>query len=178
MILEYEGKRPQIGRNVFVAPNATLIGDVVLEDGASIWFGAVLRADQNQILIQAGANVQDNAVLHTNAEDGPTVIGPDVTIGHAVTMEGCRIGRGSVIGMNAVVLGGAEIGEGSVVGAGSVVSANFKLPAGHLAAGVPAQIKKPLSGAAAEAVASSAAHYYHLRDSYLAQGVGLPTDQE
>ncbi len=174
MILEYNGKRPQIGRNVFIAPNATLIGDVVIEEGASVWFGAVLRADQNQILVQAGANIQDNAVLHTNEEDGPTVVGPDVTIGHAVTMEGCRIGRGSVIGMNAVVLGGAEIGEASMVAAGSVVGAYFKLPAGHLAAGVPAVVKKPLSGGAAAAVETSAAHYHHLRDAYLALGIGQP----
>ncbi len=171
MIIEYQGKRPQIGRNVFIAPNATLIGDVVVEDGASIWFGVVLRADQNQILIQAGANVQDNAVLHTNDEDGPTVVGPDVTIGHSVTMEACRIGRGAVIGMNAVVLGGVEVGEGAMVAAGSVVGAYAKIPAGHLAAGVPAVVKKPLSDASARAVEHSAPEYHRLRDSYLAQGI-------
>ncbi|MBN9388871.1 MAG: gamma carbonic anhydrase family protein [Chloroflexi bacterium] len=174
MIISYNGKVPRIGPNVFVAPNATLIGDVIIEEGASIWFGVVLRADQNQIIVRAGANIQDNSVLHTNEEDGPTEVGPDATIGHAVTMEGCRIGRNAVIGMNAVVLGGAEVGEGAMVAAGSVVGARFKVPDGHLAAGVPAVVKKPLSGAALEAVEVSAAHYHHLRDQYLGEGVGRP----
>lgn len=172
MLIEYNGKQPQIGQNVFIAPNAMLIGDVILEEGVSIWFGAVLRADQNQIVVGAGSNVQDNAVLHTNEENGPTIVGSNVNIGHAVTMEGCRIGDGAVIGMNTVILGGAEIGERAMVAAGAVVGVNFKVPAGHLAAGVPATVKKPLSGAAAEAVETSAAHYHKLRDSYLRQGIG------
>ncbi|HEX2910012.1 MAG TPA: gamma carbonic anhydrase family protein [Chloroflexia bacterium] len=174
MLIEFNGKKPRIGQNVFIAPNATLIGDVVVEDGASIWFGAVLRADQNQIVVEAGANIQDNSVLHTNDEDGPTVVGANVTIGHNVTMEGCRIEANAVIGMNAVVLGGAVIGEGSMIGAGSVVGAYFNVPAGHLAVGIPAAVKKPLSGAALEAVQHSAEHYHHLRDTYLKHGVGIP----
>ena len=171
MIVSYNGKRPQIGPNVFVAPNATLIGDVIIEEGASIWFGVVLRADQNQIIVRAGANIQDNSVLHTNEDDGPTEVGPDVTVGHSVTMEGCRIGRSAVIGMNAVVLGGAEIGERAMVAAGAVVGAYFKVPEGHLAAGIPAVVKKPLSGAALEAVNTSAGHYHHLRDEYLKNNI-------
>lgn len=176
MIIEYNGKRPKIGKNVFIAPNATLIGEVIVEDGASIWFGAVLRADQNQLLVQAGANIQDNAVLHTNKSDGPTIIGPNATIGHCVTLEGCRIGSGALIGMNAVVLGGAEIGEGAMIAAGSVVGAFAKIPGGHLAAGAPAQVKKPLSGESAKAVGHGGAEYHQLRDSYLAQGIGKPED--
>lgn len=176
MIIEYNGKRPRIGQNVFVAPNATLIGDVVLEDGVSIWFGAVLRGDQNQILVQAGANIQDNSVLHTNSEDGPTIVGPNVNVGHSVSMEACRIGAGSVIGMNAVILGGAEIGERVMVAAGAVISPYAKFPAEHLVAGVPAVIKKPLSEGSASAVAHSAATYHRLRDSYLAQNIGKPEE--
>jgi carbonic anhydrase/acetyltransferase-like protein (isoleucine patch superfamily) len=174
LIIEYNGKRPMIGPNVFIAPNATLIGDVVIEEGASIWFGVVLRADQNRIIVRAGANIQDNSVLHTNEDNGPTEVGPDATVGHAVTMEGCRIGRSAVIGMNAVVLGGAEIGDRAMVAAGAVVGAYFKVPEGHLAAGIPASVKKPLSGAALEAVDTSAGHYHHLRDAYLKMGVGRP----
>ncbi len=172
MIIEFDGKRPQIGHNVFIAPNAALIGDVVVEDGASIWFGVVLRGDQNQIVIGAGANVQDNSVLHTNAEDGPTIVGANATLGHGVAMEACRIGQNSVIGMNAVILGGAEIGENAMVAAGAVVGGYFKVPAGHLAAGVPAVVKKPLSGAAAKAVETSAEEYHHLREKYLEKGIG------
>lgn len=173
MILEYNGKRPQIGQNVFIAPNAVIIGDVIIEDGASIWFGVVLRADQNQIIIKAGANVQDNSVLHTNDASGPTYVGENVTVGHSVSMEGCRIEAGAVIGMNAVVLEGAEIGAGAMVAAGAVVGINFQVPAGHLAAGVPAQVKKPISGAAAHSIEISAAHYHEFRDNYLQQGHGL-----
>jgi carbonic anhydrase/acetyltransferase-like protein (isoleucine patch superfamily) len=174
VLIELEGKKPQIGQNVFIAPTAVLIGDVVVEDGASIWFGVVLRGDQNQIVIGQGSNIQDNSVLHTNDEDGPTVVGPNATIGHSVTMEGCRIGAGAVIGMNAVVLGGAEVGEGAMVAAGAVVGGYAKIPAGHLAAGVPAVVKKPLSGAAAKAVEHSAPEYHHLRELYLKHGYGKP----
>lgn len=173
MIIEYEGKRPQIAEGVFIAPNAVIIGDVVIEKGASIWFGVVLRADHNQIFIGEGANVQDNSVLHTNEEDGPTVIGPNVTIGHGVSMEGCRIEEKALIGMNSVVLGKAVVGAGSLVAAGSIVGVGMQIPAGHLAAGAPAVVKKPLSGAAAHAVEHSSHEYHQFRDKYLSQNLGL-----
>jgi carbonic anhydrase/acetyltransferase-like protein (isoleucine patch superfamily) len=172
MLIEYNGKCPHIGENVFIAPNAMLIGDVTIEDGASIWFGVVLRADQGQIIIKAGANIQDNSVLHTN-EVGPTYIGENVTIGHSVSMEGCRIERHAVIGMNTVVLEGATVGEGAMVAANSVVGINQQIPAGHLAAGAPAQVKKPLSGAAQKVVEESSLHYHELRNEYLRHGIGL-----
>src|SRR5689334_18613114 len=103
MIFEFEGKRPQIGKGVFVAPTAVLIGDVVLGDGSSIWYGAVLRADENKIIIGRNTSVQDNAVMHTTKEN-PTVLGDDVTIGHGALLEGCTVESGAVIGMGAVVL--------------------------------------------------------------------------
>lgn len=171
MIIEYKGKRPKIGENVFIAPTAVIIGDVTIERGASIWFGVVLRADTNSIIIGEGANIQDNAVLHTNPENGPTTIGPDVTIGHSVTMEGCTIERGCVIGMGSTVLGGAVVGEGAMVAANSLVAANASIPAGHLAAGSPAQVKKELSGGSLLAVQHSAPEYHELRDDYLAMNL-------
>ncbi len=172
MIIEYEGKRPQIAEGVFIAPTAVILGDVVIEKGASIWFGVVLRGDHNQIFIGEGANVQDNSVIHTSDTDLPTYIGPNVTIGHGVMMEGCRIERDALIGMNCVVLGSAVVGEGSLVAAGSVVGAGAQIPAHHLAAGAPAQVKRPISGAAANWIERAAPEYHEFRDKYLAQGLG------
>jgi len=171
MLIEYNGKRPQVAEGVFIAPNAVLIGDVIVEKGASIWFGVVLRGDNNQIIVGEGANIQDNAVLHTNDEDFPTTVGPNVTIGHSVTLEGCIVERGCVIGMGSTILGSAIIGEGAMVAANSLVSVGARIPAGHLAAGTPAQVKKELSGKSKESVEVSAREYHHLRDSYLAQGI-------
>ena len=174
MIIEYEGKRPQIAEGVFIAPNAVLIGDVIIEKGASIWFGVVLRGDHNQIFIGEGANVQDNSVVHTNNINPPTYIGPNVTIGHGVVMEGCCIENNALIGMNAVVLGGAVVGAGALVAAGSVVGADAQIPAVYLAAGSPAVVKRPiLSGTPAAQAVERASHEYHeFRDKYLAQGLG------
>lgn len=173
MIIEYEGKRPQIAEGVFIAPNAVIIGDVIIEKGASIWYGVVLRGDSNQIIVSEGANVQDNSVVHSSEENPPTYIGPNVTIGHGVMMEGCRIERGSLIGMNCVVLGDSVVGEGSLVAAGSVVGQGMQIPPGHLAAGAPAVVKRPLEGTkAARWLEYAPNEYFHLRDRYLAQGLG------
>lgn len=176
MIIEYEGKRPQIAEGVFIAPTAVIIGDVIIEKGASIWYGVVLRGDSNQLFVGEGANVQDNSVIHTSEANPPTYIGPNVTIGHGVKMEGCRIERNALIGMNSVVLGDAVIGEGALIAAGSVVGAGAQIPAGYLAAGAPAVVKKPLSGSVAHMVETNAPEYHHLRDKYLAQGLGEKYD--
>src|SRR5437588_336784 len=103
MEFEYEGKRPQIGQEVFIAPTAVIIGNVVIGDGTSVWYGAVLRGDDGQIVIGRGCSIQDNAVLHTTPTH-PTTLADDVTIGHGALLEGCTIESDAVIGMNAVVL--------------------------------------------------------------------------
>jgi carbonic anhydrase/acetyltransferase-like protein (isoleucine patch superfamily) len=136
----------------------------------------VLRGDSNQIFIGEGANIQDNSVVHTNDTDPPTYIGPDVTIGHGAILEGCRIERGSLIGMNTVVLGGAVVGEGSLVAAGSVVAAGAQIPARHLAAGSPAVVKRPISGSAAHWLETAAPEYHHFREKYLKLGLGQKYD--
>jgi carbonic anhydrase/acetyltransferase-like protein (isoleucine patch superfamily) len=171
LLIEYNGKRPQIAENVFIAPNATLIGDVVVERGASIWFGVVLRADSNRIIIGEDSNIQDNVVMHTSDEDFPTTIGPNCTIGHCAVLEGCIIEKGAVIGMNATVLGSAIVGEGAMVAANSVVTGGARVPAHHLAAGAPAQVKKELGGKSKEQVEHNYEEYKHLRDSYKSQGI-------
>ncbi len=170
MLIEYEGRKPQIADDVFIAPTAVLIGDVRVEIGASIWFGAVIRADHGTIIIGAGSSIQDNATLHV-PEKSLTVVGENVTVGHGAALEGCRIGARSVVGMNAVVLQGAVVGEEVMIAAGSVVKAEARIPPRVLVAGVPAEVKKELSGQALEWTATAAEAYHHLRSQYLAQGI-------
>src|SRR5215218_8563852 len=139
MLIDFEGKRPRVAEGAFVAPTATLIGDVTVEAGASVWYGAVLRADFGSILI-----------------------------GHGAVLHACRIGRGAVIGVNATVLNRAVVEEEAMVAAGSVVAENAEVPSRHLAAGVPAQVKKELSGSALQWVSRGAKSYQELTRRYLA----------
>jgi len=176
-LIEYEGKKPQIAENVFIAPTAVLIGDVRVEVGASIWFGAVIRADHGTIVIGAGSSIQDNATLHV-PEGSFTVVSENVTVGHGAALEGCRIGARSVVGMNAVVLHGAEVGEEVMIAAGSVVGQDARIPARTLVAGAPAKVKKELSGKALNWIATAAEAYHHLRSQYLAQGIDQRTRDE
>ncbi len=173
MILEYNGKRPRVHPTAFIAPTAQLVGDVEIGEESSIWFGTVLRADNGPIRVGARTSVQDNAVVHVS-EGCATIIGDDVTVGHASVMEDCTIGNGAVIGSNAVVLNGASVGEGSLVAAGSVVAAKDRIPDRVVAAGAPARVKKPLEGDAAHWVAHGARAYVVLSRAYLAQGIGKP----
>ncbi len=167
MIIEYKGKRPKISSKAFIAPNAVLIGDVTVEDDSSIWFGAVLRSDQNQypIVVGARSSVQDNCVIHSG--EAPTIVGEDVTVGHGAIMEGCVIQRGAIIGMNVTVLENTEIGEEALIAAGSVVVPNTKIPPRVLAAGSPAQVKKELGGDALKWIQMGSSTYVNLCRSYL-----------
>lgn len=160
------GKEPRVAGDVFVAPTATLIGDVVLEAEASVWFGAVLRGDFDRIVVGEGSCVQDNVVVHT-AEGLPTIVGASVTIGHAAMLEGCVVEDGAVISMGAIVLQGARVGAGSLVAAGSVVREGQEIPAGVVAAGVPAVVKKEVDGSSRGWIETAAAEYRALRRRYL-----------
>ena len=144
LLLEHNGKRPQIAADVFLAPNATLIGDVVLEAGASVWYGAVLRGDSGRILVGERTNIQDNVVLHCNRRHN-TVLAADVVVGHGVVAEGCTVGSYTVLGMNATILDGSNIGSHVIVAAGSLVREGMTIPDGVLVAGVPAVVKGTLS---------------------------------
>ncbi len=168
MIFEYEGKRPRIGQGVFIAPTAVIIGDVVIGDGSSIWFGAVLRGDDGQIIIGCGSNVQDNAVLHTTPEH-PTTIGDDVTIGHGALLEGCIIESGAVIGMGAVVLEQTIVGAKAMLAAGSVVTPGTRISPMTLAAGVPAVEKKPLTSNHLHSLEIGSSTYRVLARKYIEQ---------
>ncbi|PZR56287.1 MAG: gamma carbonic anhydrase family protein [Candidatus Meridianibacter frigidus] len=177
MLIEYRGKVPKIHPSAFLAPTAVLIGDVEVGPESSIWFGTVLRADNGPIRIGARTSVQDNAVVHVSAT-GKTIIGDDVTIGHAAVMEDCIIGNHALIGSNAVILNGATIGEGSLIAAGSVVGEKSSVPASVVAAGSPATVKKPLAGEAAHWIEIAAHEYVELSRSYLNEDIGNPRYQQ
>jgi carbonic anhydrase/acetyltransferase-like protein (isoleucine patch superfamily) len=146
-LLPFEDKRPLVADDAFIAPTAVLIGDVVVEEGASVWFGAVLRGDFNRIVVGSGTSVQDNSVIHTS-EDLPTMIGSNVTVGHLSLLEGCEIEDGALIGMGSIVL-------------------NQEIPPEVLAAGVPAEVKKDLGGSSSEWVEMAAREYQALRLKYM-----------
>lgn len=166
MLIALGDKEPRVHPGAYVAPTAVLIGDVVVEDGASVWFGAVLRADYDRIVVGAGSCVQDNAVIHTNTNE-PTLIGPNVTVGHLSLLEGCVLEEGVVVGMGSIVLNRARVGRRAMLAAGTVVREGQEIPAEVLAAGVPAEVKKPLSGSAAEWIEMAAREYQSLRLRYL-----------
>jgi len=171
LILPFAGHTPRIGRDVFLAPNATIIGDVEIADGASVWFGAVLRGDEAAIRIGAHTSVQDNVVIHVY-RGHDTVIGERVTIGHGAILEACRVEAGALIGMNAVVLNRSKIGERAVIAAGSVVLEDQEIPASTLAAGAPAKVKKQLDGSAKTWSEVSSDAYVRLTNEYRAAGIG------
>lgn len=168
IIRPYDGKRPRLGQGVFVAENATLIGDVELGNDCSIWYGAVLRADVQRIRIGSRTNIQDNCAIHVTNDDWPTVIAEEVTMGHAVVAHGCTIRRGALIGMGSRVLDGAEIGELALIGAGALVPEGMIVPPRMLAVGVPARVKRPLTDIEIERLEQSWKNYVGYKDKYLA----------
>jgi carbonic anhydrase/acetyltransferase-like protein (isoleucine patch superfamily) len=165
-LIELDGVSPRIAADAYVAPTAVLIGDVVVEPGASIWFGAVLRGDNSEIRVGAGSCVQDNCVIHC-AENLPTTIGANVTVGHMAMLEGCVIEDGALIGMGAIVLQRAVVGAGSLIAAGAVVGEGVEIPPGMLAAGIPATVKKALEGSSARWVETAALEYQSQRLRYM-----------
>lgn len=148
-LFDFEGLRPQVHERAFIAATATLVGDVHVEDGASVWYGAVIRADYAPVMIRAGANIQDGAVLH-----GPpglmTEVGEGATVAHNCVVHGAILGRECLVANGSIVLDGATIGEGALIAAGSVVPAGMTIPPHMLAAGAPAIIKRGVEGSPAE----------------------------
>ena len=158
MEFELGGLRPQVHPDAYIAPTAVLIGDVHIAAGASVWFGAVLRADEAPITVGEGANIQDNVVVHC-AENLPTIIESNATVGHSAQLEGCVVEQGALVGMGATMLQRSRLGKGSMLAAGAVLQEGEHIPPGQMAAGVPAKIKKPLDGSSQRWVATSAQHY-------------------
>lgn len=165
MLIELNGVRPSVAEGVYIAPTAVLIGNVQVGAGSSIWFGAVLRGDAGRIMIGERVSVQDNVVIHVNERED-TIIDDDVLIGHGAVMEGCHIGRESLIGMQATVLSGARIGERSLIAAGSLVREHAQVPPGVLVAGVPAEVKGELPPQAQERMRYGPRHYVEMAERY------------
>ena len=145
----FEGNSPSIAPDAFIAPTATLIGDVTIEAGASVWYGVVIRADYSPVIVRRGANVQDNSLLHA-PPDTPTEIGPGATVAHLCCVHGATIGEEALIANGTTVLDGAKVGARSLVAAHSLVAAGADIPPGVLAAGSPAVVKREIAGTPAE----------------------------
>jgi carbonic anhydrase/acetyltransferase-like protein (isoleucine patch superfamily) len=163
---------PHIASGCFIAPNASLIGRVEVQEGASIWFGAIARGDVGFIRIGRRTNIQDLCTLHVD-EGFDLVIGDEVTVGHRAILHGCWIGDRVLIGMGAIVMNGARIGSDSLVGAGALVTEGMEIPERSLVLGMPATVRRPLTDEEVAGILKSAAHYAegaqvyrtHLRDS-------------
>ena len=145
VILPVKGISPGFGKNCFIAPNATIVGDVITGDDCSIWFNAVIRADVNQIRMGNKVNVQDGAVIHCTYQTASTTIGNNVSIGHNAIVHGCVIQDNVLIGMGAIVMDNVEVGSNSIIAAGAVVLQNTKIEPGSIYAGVPARKVKDIS---------------------------------
>jgi carbonic anhydrase/acetyltransferase-like protein (isoleucine patch superfamily) len=170
ILIEIDGVAPTIGRDVFLAPNAVITGDVRIGDRASVWFGAVLRGDLSHVEIGAETSIQDGAIVHCD-RGRPTVVGRRVTVGHNALLEGCVVEDGALVGMGAIVLHDARIGAGAIVAAGAVVPDRGAVGARMLAAGVPAREKRALEGATAGYPEHAADEYQDLRQRYLSATV-------
>lgn len=161
---------PHIHESAFVAPGAVLVGQVEVAARASVWFGAVIRGDTEQVVIGPGSNVQDGAVLHADPGD-PCLLSAGVTVGHRAVVHGAIVEEGALIGIGAIVLNRARIGRGAVVGAGAVVPPGMEVPAGMLAVGVPAKVRGPVEAPA------NAPRYQELSQRYRAELVPVPPPQ-
>ena len=159
--ITYKGQTPRTEQAAFVAPTAVLAGQVTLEPGSSVWYGAVLRADTGRILVGEDSNVQDNAVLHTGP-DLDVVIGKRVSIGHSAVVHGCTVGDDCLIGMHATVLNGAVLGEGCLIAAGALVTENTVIPPHSLVMGVPGKVRGTVTPEQAAELAHNVAEYCDL----------------
>lgn len=168
LLRDYDGKRPRLGARIFLAENATLIGDVVLGDDCSIWYGTVLRGDVHAIRVGARTNIQDNCVVHVTNDRWPVHIAEEVTIGHGVIAHGCTIERGALIGMGSRVLDGAVVGEQALVGAGALVPEGMHVPPRTLVVGVPARVKRDLTADEVAKLEQSWKNYIEYKERYLA----------
>jgi carbonic anhydrase/acetyltransferase-like protein (isoleucine patch superfamily) len=171
-LFSFEGVSPTVHPDAFLAPTATLVGDVPIEAHASVWYNAVLRADFGRIVVRAGANVQDGCVLH-GGDDPITEIGPGATIGHLCVVHGCTVGAEALIGNGATIQDGARIGARCLVGAGATVAPNTVLPDGQLVLGPVAAVKGPLTASAQRWVDTNPSVYQELARRHRA-GIAPP----
>lgn len=169
LVLPYDGAFPAIAATAWLARNATVIGQATIEADASVYYGAVVRADMAEVRLGAGSNLQDNVVVHTDT-GFPTLIGSGVSVGHAAVVHGCTVEDDCLIGMHATVLNGAVVGTGSLVAAGSVILEGTRIPPRSLVAGVPGKVRRPLTDAELERVVQNARTYLDLTAKHRQNG--------
>lgn len=168
IILPFLDVWPRFGRDVFLAPNAAVTGDVVLGDEVSVWFGAVIRGDSGSAKIGPRTNIQDLACVHMTRGLSSAEIGADVTVGHGAILHGCKVGNGCLIGMGSILLDNAEIGEGSIVAAGALVPARAKIPPRSLVVGSPAKVTREVTPEETEKIRQGVAQYLETARLYSA----------
>ena len=168
IVREFAGHKPTVAARVFLAENAVVIGDTVIGEDSSVWYGAVIRGDTMPIRIGARTSIQDNSVVHVTTGIAGATIGNDVTVGHNVIVHACVVEDECIIGMGAILLDGARIGRGSIVGAGARVTPGTDIPPGSMVMGSPARVKRPISDEERMWIRGSAAHYVELSHRYLA----------
>ena len=167
-LIPYKGRSPIIAQNCFVAPTAVLIGDVTLHEGASVWFGCVLRGDVSPIVVGARSNIQDNTVIHGD-DSSPTIIGEDVTVGHSAIIHAATVADRVLVGMGSVLLSRCRIGSDTIIGARALVTEEMEIASGSLAIGMPARVKRPLTGEELAHIMASSAHYQEFARHYMGQ---------
>jgi len=167
MILPYLDKTPQIHPTVYVSDNVTVIGDVEIGEDSSVWFGSVVRGDVNYIRIGARTNIQDHTIIHVNSGTHPTILDDEITVGHRVTLHGCYVESGCLVGIASTVLDGVRIGRNSLVAAGSLVTPNTQIPPRSLVMGSPARVKRELTDEELARMVENWQHYMELKDQYL-----------
>jgi carbonic anhydrase/acetyltransferase-like protein (isoleucine patch superfamily) len=167
-VYQLDSQKPKLADRVFIAPDANVIGDVELKEGASIWFGATVRGDIETITIGKNSNIQDGSVMHTDAKN-PCTVHNNVTVGHLVMLHGCDIGENSLIGIGAIILNGAKIGKNCIVGANSLVTEGKEFPDGVMLMGSPAKVIREVTPDEIEMMAASAERYAKRGQRYLDQ---------
>src|SRR4051812_34767289 len=169
MLRSYKGIRPKVGDRVYVDASAQVIGDVELADHSSVWMNAVVRGDVNSIRIGPHTNIQDNCVVHVFKDLHPTVLADHVTVGHSVTLHGCRIGSYCLIGMGAIILNGAKIGDECIVAAGTLIPEGMEVPARSLVMGLPGKVRRSITEEERAGLRVYAQNYYEYKETYLAE---------
>lgn len=164
----FDGRTPEVHESAWIAESAALIGKVHVHAEASVWFGAVLRGDIDEIVLGAGSNLQDNVVVHTEL-GSPAIVGENVSVGHGAVVHGCTIEAGCLIGMNATVLTGAVVGRDSLVAAGSVVLEGATIPPRSLVAGIPGKVRRELTDEEIAGMHGNSARYVTRAKAYAAQ---------
>lgn len=177
IIRQYKGKTPNIKDAAFIADNAVIVGDVTLKKGSSVWYGAVLRADDERIVVGENSNIQDNCTVHCS-KGFPAVIGDNVTVGHNALIHGCEIGDNCLVGMHSTVMNGARLGKNCLVGAGALVTENKVFDDNTLLMGVPAKVKAVLDEKAVEGITQNARHYLEKATEYKKEQVKPPAPKQ